>query len=314
LINLAGAYPGEIPGEYVDQWHRTAIKMLIWLSEMCHPDGEITFFNDAAMGIASTPLEIDEYARRLGLLVNKERKVSTMPVIKQFTDSGYIRLDAIHATAFLDVAPIGPDYLPGHAHADTLSFELSLFGERVLVNCGTSQYGIGQIRQDERGTKAHNTVVINSKNSSEVWSGFRVARRAYPRNLVINQEKKAIFVSCAHDGYKRLQPPVIHKRSWQIAHGKLVICDRVYGKFETAIAQFHIHPNIKMTVISPSKYLLHLPVSGQEVQLLVLKGVAQIQESFFSPEFGIRLNCQCLSVLFGSNTDIAVEISWNINE
>jgi hypothetical protein len=31
----------------------------------------------------------------------------------------------------LDVAPVGPDYLPGHAHADTLSFELSLFGQRA---------------------------------------------------------------------------------------------------------------------------------------------------------------------------------------
>ena len=79
----------------------------------------------------------------------------------------------------LDVASIGPDYLPGHGHADTLSFEMSLFGKRTLVNRGISQYGI-EVRQVERGTAAHNTVVINNENSSEVWSGFRVARRARP--------------------------------------------------------------------------------------------------------------------------------------
>ena len=28
--------------------------------------------------------------------------------------------------AIIDVAKIGPDYLPGHGHADTLSFELSI--------------------------------------------------------------------------------------------------------------------------------------------------------------------------------------------
>ena len=26
----------------------------------------------------------------------------------------------------MDVAPVGPDHIPGHAHADTLSFEWSL--------------------------------------------------------------------------------------------------------------------------------------------------------------------------------------------
>ncbi|MFB1490650.1 MULTISPECIES: heparinase II/III family protein [unclassified Thiocapsa] len=54
-----------------------------------------------------------------------------------------MHLEAGSAVALLDVAPIGPDYLPGHAHADTLSFELSLFGQRVIVNGGTSRYRIG---------------------------------------------------------------------------------------------------------------------------------------------------------------------------
>ena len=31
-----------------------------------------------------------------------------------------------------DVGRIGPDYLPSHAHADTLSFEFSLFDQRFL--------------------------------------------------------------------------------------------------------------------------------------------------------------------------------------
>ena len=87
----------------------------------------------------------------------------------------------------IDVAKIGPDYLPGHAHADTLSFELSLYGKRLLVNSGISRYGTSLIRQFERSTEAHNTVAIDNKNSSEVWSGFRVARRAYPLDLKIEE-------------------------------------------------------------------------------------------------------------------------------
>ena len=82
-----------------------------------------------------------------------------------------------------DVAPIGPDHLPAHAHADTLSFELSFKGRRVFVNSGTSEYGLSAERQRQRGTAAHNTLVLDEENSSEVWAGFRVARRARARLL-----------------------------------------------------------------------------------------------------------------------------------
>jgi uncharacterized heparinase superfamily protein len=73
--------------------------------------------------------------------------------VTHLIDSGYIRFNSNNATGLLDVAPIGPNYLPGHAHADTLSFELSLFGQRLLVNSGTSEYGITKVRQYERSTR-----------------------------------------------------------------------------------------------------------------------------------------------------------------
>ena len=44
-----------------------AAAMLDWLAAMCHPDGEIGFFNDAAFGIAPTLRELTDYGRRLGL-------------------------------------------------------------------------------------------------------------------------------------------------------------------------------------------------------------------------------------------------------
>jgi uncharacterized heparinase superfamily protein len=47
LINLTDRYPGVIRKEHAEQWRATASKMLKWLAAMCHPDGEIAFFNDA---------------------------------------------------------------------------------------------------------------------------------------------------------------------------------------------------------------------------------------------------------------------------
>jgi uncharacterized heparinase superfamily protein len=314
LINLAGAYPGVVGSEQVYQLRLTAIKMLKWLQAMCHPDGEIAFFNDAAIGIAPSPAEINAYACRLGIFADQIDRFSSTPPVSRLSDTGYLRLEALNAVAFLDVAPIGPDYLPGHAHADTLSFELSLFGERVFVNGGTSQYGIGPVRLDERGTKAHNTLAINNKNSSEVWSGFRVGRRAYPMDLEVEQVGQSVVVNCAHDGYRRLHGQPVHKRSWQFCPGKLVVRDRVVGEFETAIAFFHFHPDVKVTALGHRRYSLHLPCSGQEIQILILSGATSIEKGFFAPEFGIRLQSLCLAVRLESGNDIAVEISWSIDE
>ena len=109
---------------------------------MTHPDGQVGFFNDSANGIAASFSQLDEYADRLGLKL----PYSTDPQLVNLSDSGFVQVTQGPAFALLDVGEIGPDYLPGHAHADTLSFELSLFGQRCIVNSGISQYGDGAER------------------------------------------------------------------------------------------------------------------------------------------------------------------------
>ncbi len=72
----------------------------------------------------------------------------TSPTRRRFWRCGRAATCARLGPAYLvcDCANVGPDYLPGHAHADTLSFELSLDGRRLFVNSGTSVYGIGPER------------------------------------------------------------------------------------------------------------------------------------------------------------------------
>ena len=100
---------------------------------------------------------------------------------------------------------MGPNYIPGHAHADTLSFELSLFSKKVLMNGGVSTYENNKRRRVERDTSSHNTVEINGFNSSQTWSAFRVARRAVPFDLQTRTTDQSILISCSHDGYRRLK-------------------------------------------------------------------------------------------------------------
>ena len=307
LINLAQAFPYAISEVTVAHWRKVARSMLYWLSGMTHPDDEIAFFNDAAIGIALSPVKLKDYAARLGLWADPIHARTT-----HFTESGYVRLSSGHALALLDVAPVGPDYLPGHAHADTLSFELSLFGQRVFVNGGTSQYGTDDLRELERGTAAHNTVVINSENSSEVWGGFRVARRAYPRDLVINETPQLVSVTCTHDGYCRLSGKPTHRRTWEFADSSLTVADQIIGDFESAIAYFHVHPDIDISANSDGAWLLQLP-KGQKIALTVEAGDSRITSSFYAPEFGKRLETQCLLVALATQGSRLI-INWNLND
>lgn len=307
LVNLAQAFPGAISDLTVTHWREVVHLMLHWLDAMKHPDGEIAFFNDAAIGIAPSPSELDAYASRLGFKVD--------PIharISHFTDSGYIRLSWGDSLALLDVARVGPDYLPGHAHADTLSFELSLFGQRVFVNGGTSRYGIDEVREFERSTAAHNTVVVNSENSSEVWGGFRVARRAYPHDLAIDETPDSVVVSCSHDGYCRLSGKPTHRRKWDFSDSALRVFDQVDGDIESAVAYFHVHPNVVVSDNPVGGWLLLLP-GGQKISVVVETGGSEWIPSFYAPEFGKRLESQCLKVALAKEGS-HVSINWSSNE
>lgn len=309
LLNLAHAYPGVIPKDALERGQEAVNCMLAWLNAMCHPDEEIGFFNDAALGVAPMPAEIFAYAERLGCVKRQSGSLTPLhPEVSQASslrengryqwlqESGYIRLQHGQAVAILDVAPIGPDYLPGHAHADTLSFELSIFGQRVLVNSGTSCYGISPERLRQRATAAHNTVVVDSDNSSEVWGGFRVARRARPLELNLEQEDNLIRVRCGHDGYQRLSGKPIHWREWALGKKALTIHDNVQGRYHQAIAYFHFHPAVKLMANPGEKCGSARLPDGNIIRWDVPRGSALLKPSSYHPRFGASEASQCLEV------------------
>jgi uncharacterized heparinase superfamily protein len=305
LCNATRSYPAAIPVRWrsrVERWGERVTPMLRWLSAMCHPDGEIGFFNDAAIGIAPSTLELVQYAARLGFsdsLPNQD--LVSLPA------TGYIRVSASDVVALLDVAPIGPDYLPAHAHADTLSFELSVFGQRVLVNSGTSCYGVSAERLRQRGTAAHNTLVVDGNDSSEVWGAFRVARRARPIGLKVRRND-VLEVLCGHDGYRRLPGRPTHVRQWRFAGRELVLDDSVSGRFRKAQARFHLHPSVRLERLSESSVILRLP-EQRAVQFSSQGGVLRSERSTWHPEFGRSEENTCLVVEL-EHDSIRTRLAW----
>jgi uncharacterized heparinase superfamily protein len=280
VANLCAAHGMDVSISLLD----AIARMRRWLQVMQHPDGRISFFNDAAFSIAPLPADLEAYAERLGL---PGLQAESGPLVT-LRNSGYVRAEAGPACLICDCAPIGPDYLPGHAHADTLSFEMSLYGQRVFVNSGTSRYGIDAERQRQRGTAAHNAVTIDGQDSSEVWAGFRVARRARAA-LELATAGESIVIQARHDGYRRLPGRNVHRRRWVLEQGSLRIEDSIRGPFTDATAYFHLHPEIRITELEDSAATLSLP-AGQSMRLS-FESVAELQAAVgtWHPEFGLSI-------------------------
>ncbi len=288
LIALAKAYPDVIGRSEVIVWEEVAGRMMAWLRSMTHPDGEIAFFNDATGGVAAAPALLLSYFRELALTEAGQGVPGPA--------SGFLRMERGSAVAFLDVGSVGPDYQPGHAHAGTLSFELSQDGRRLVVNSGISEYGLGRVRAYERSTPAHSTVQVGYENSSQVWGGFRVAARARVSKLQNTSDGHASMVSCCHDGYRTLKGRPLHCRTWRLTAREFRVTDRVSDSGQHAVARFHFHPDLSVTAATRGGWHVTRPDSGLVVNVRVESGKARVEPGHYSPGFGIRLSNSCLAV------------------
>ena len=163
--------------------------MMSWLMTVTD-NGEIfPQFNDSSPCIAPSSLQLMEYFQGLSL----KKKIGV-----KLGASGFRFLSQGHLKILFSQGEIGPKYQPGHAHSDELNFLLWSADKPLITEIGTSTYEKNDRRELERSTSAHNCIYVNSKNSSNVWGGFRVGKRAKVRLIEDSQYEKA----AVHDGFK----------------------------------------------------------------------------------------------------------------
>ncbi len=201
--------------------------------KLSHPDGEISQFNDAAIGIYTQDSLPQDQAGAWSL-----------------PKAGYFgfRSEA-EDYLIMDAGPIGPDYQPGHAHADLLSFELSLAGNRVITDTGVGTYDPSTQRSYDRSTAAHATVEVGGEDSVEVWGSFRVGRRTEPRVLKWEALTDGCILEAEHRGYAHRSSHAVHYRRFHLSPGRLLITDRLtLRKREHAISRIPLAPGVKATL------------------------------------------------------------------
>lgn len=313
LLQLDQRYPGRLDPAWTGRVQQRLPSLLRWLDIMSHPDGEIALFNDAAIGIAPNLAALIAYGRSLNLPIEFEplRDTEVLP------DTGYVRFTNDRAVVIVDVGLIGPDYLPGHAHADTLSLECSLDGRRVLVNGGTSTYEVGAERQRQRSTVAHNTVSIAGQDSSEVWGGFRVGRRARPKSVCVGQHS----LTAGHDGYRHQPGQPLVWRSIELSPGCLCVGDRIEwsasarpdDRTTTAVAHYRLAPALTLTAampIGPSASRWKIHGGGADLALEASTGSMRPERVSWHPRFGQAFAIDGFSVELEGGKSV-LRLTWD---
>ena len=220
--------------------HKSSL-MISWLYNITYRNGNIPMVNDATFNIAPNSKKLFTYAKHLG--INSQ----DIPL----SDSGYRKINSNNYELLKDIGKVGPSYQPGHAHSDTFNFELIKKGIPVFVDTGISTYEKNFNRQKQRSTYSHNTVKIRSKDQTQVWGGFRVAKRAKITHLT----EKTNLIEASHDGY--LSDGYNHTRSFLWGEKDLILTDKINkSTSNNAKAFFHLHSSVTKPLVDGNNVIL----------------------------------------------------------
>lgn len=278
-------------------------RMVAALRALLHPDGGIALFNDAAFGIYPEPSRVVDFA----LASLGERLPAAVPVA--LVDAGFYVGRADGHAVFCDAGPLGPDYIPGHAHAGIFSFELSLGGRRVMVDSGTYDYVDSEMRNHCRSTAAHNTVTVDDMSQAELWGAFRMGRRGRPRDVRHVTTPDGFELSGWHDGFVHLPGRPVHRRKFRWRDtGEIRVLDEVAASRPVdVVSRFHLHPECR--IVDSGDRFVRVDAGGSVASLFVEEGPRpSLEEGWYCPRFGVRERNRVI-VLRSTGADIRMAVT-----
>lgn len=267
--------------ETIPVWLSATIdRMMRADSLMRHPDGKHALFNDSVL----KNIEFEA-------VTESESQDS----VTALAETGYFILRGLNdGWLIVDCGLSCPDFLPAHAHSDLLSFELSLEGQRVIVDAGTYEYTDGNWRDYFRSTRAHNTVSVDGAEQSDAWGSFRLGRRAkhIPGKII-----KTSLGNCFVGGHRGFTTPTVN-----VAHYRRIACldasvwiviDELIGAGTHTIENYlHFHPSV--VVKQENNHALHFRLNDSTYRVesfgmqhaKLISGAEQPMQGWYSDAFG----------------------------
>ncbi|MGQ0663466.1 MAG: heparinase II/III family protein [Pseudomonadota bacterium] len=296
--------------------HSAIERMAPMLRFFRHGDGGLALFNDSN---EESPAFID------AVLVRAHAK-GRAP--ERASDSGYQRLAAERVLLLVDAGAPPPPGLDRHAHAGTLSFEMSYGKERLIVNCGAYPSADPVWRRAQRFSAAHSTLVVDETNSSEVRPAEGLGRRPATVTCVREEADGNTWLTISHDGYLA-QRRLVHRRRLYLAQDgadlrgedallatPLAAAEAAGGGPQAApghhgayALRFHLHPEVQASLIqNGAAALVRLP-SGAAWRLVGGGGRLELAESVYLGARGLARRTQQI-VISGPIAGAGAVIKW----
>ena len=192
----------------------------------------------------------------------------------KFEEGGYYILHSNRtalAKLIFDCGPLGFGSIAAHGHADSLSFILYAYDKEFFIDPGTYTYiGDSPYRDYFRSTAAHNTIVVDGLNQSQIEGPFLWTQKAdsFVEEWVSNGHYDK--VAGRHNGYHRLQDPVTHRRAIKLDKEQEIITFNDYLEMNTShkIEQyFHLAP--ACDVENTDSNIWEITNAGKKIELVV---------------------------------------------
>lgn len=215
------------------------IEALYKLKLVENSDGFYPNFGDSNQEMSFPFHELQSLAQSLGINYLDTKNL-------EFGESGY-RFWALdfRFKLLLNTGNIAAVHQPGHAHADALSFCLNIDDQYFIVDRAVSTYQEGAVRNEERGTGAHNTIQFGQLNSAAIWKAFRMGKSPSIKSLDEFSYKIEFEFLSRNKIFK-----LWHLRSFQFAHNVISICDQFPIVNEAPVRSYlHFHPRVCLQII-----------------------------------------------------------------
>jgi hypothetical protein len=187
---------------------------------------------------------------------------------------------------------VGQNGNGGHSHNDMLSFDL-WHDVPVVVDSGTYVYTSDPAaRNTFRSTASHNTVSVDHAEIHPIVERdlFKLGQFARPRVELFEDGSDRVRLVASHDGFRRLEPPVVHRRTFSLDRGDggLEILDELLGQGEQRAESFlHLAAGTSVERIGDHQFVLS---RGEHATTLACWGTSgvKVTEGWVSDRFGER--------------------------
>ena len=206
----------------------------------------------------------------------------------------------------IDAGPQGA-HTAGHGHADALSVSLQIDGRNLLIDPGTGEY-VDADRARFRATPLHNTLVVDDCSQSEPAGPFSWERLTHSRVEKWITGKRFDYFVGSHDGYSRLEPPAVHRRSvFSLKCGLFLVLDAVLGRGKRHLQiGWNLHPDLVSEQNGAFRFqgsdvgIAFLPVQGHDWK-------QSLERSQWSPVYGQKREVSRLR--FDATVDLPAEFT-----